>query len=122
LSVKSAYEYKGVGGQAIVSIYLWSIIGGCRTVKYVCGGVSRQFVIAINRRVFGQSVLLIHRWMADEAILIEGCQVSLCSQTGCQKTIKNFTHSNTVSEHSQKYKEASNLVIYMTIMKYRRKE
>ena len=52
-------------------------------MKYICGGLSEQFVIAINRRVFGQSVLLIHRGMADEAILIEGCQDSLCSQSGC---------------------------------------
>jgi len=40
-------------------------------------------MIAINGRVFGQSVILAHRGKSDEAILIEGCQDSLCSQSGC---------------------------------------
>jgi len=57
--------------------------GGCRTVKYTCRGASGQFVIAINRSVFGQSVILSHRGISDEATLIEGCQDSLCSQSGC---------------------------------------
>jgi len=52
-------------------------------VKYTCGGASGQFVRVINKRVFGKYVLLVHRGMSDEAILIEGCQDSLCSQSGC---------------------------------------
>jgi hypothetical protein len=39
-------------------------------------------MIVINRRVLEQSIILIHRGMSEEAILIEGCQESLCSQRG----------------------------------------
>jgi hypothetical protein len=46
--------------------------------------------------------------MSEEAILIEGCQDGLCFQ---REMLEGFSPSYMVSEHSQKYKETSSLVI-----------
>ena len=58
-------------------------------VNYTCKGISEQFVTAINRRVLGQSIILIHRGMSVESILIEGCQDSL---RGDVRILKTFVH------------------------------
>jgi hypothetical protein len=48
---------------------------------------------------------------SDGNILVEGCQDSLFIAGDVKRRIKNFSPSCTVSEHSKKYKETSNLVI-----------
>jgi len=51
-------------------------------VKYTCTGASGQFVIAIKRRLFGQSCIHLYR-AVRRVYLREECQESVCSQSEC---------------------------------------
>jgi hypothetical protein len=48
-------------------------------------------VIVINRRVLEQSIILIHRGMSVESILIEGCMVA---SEGDVRILKNLPFIN----------------------------